>query len=83
VRETEERARLAEEGGRPRRRGGDVVIHPDLEEALAAAEDALSAALGREVKVRPRRGAYRVEFELEQPGEGVELAERILRRRDR
>ena len=81
VRETEERARLAEEGGRPRR-GADAVIHPDLEEALAAAEDALSAALGREVKVRPRRGAYRVEFDLDQAREGVELAERILRRRD-
>jgi ParB family chromosome partitioning protein len=83
VRETEERARLAEEGRHPRRRGADVLVHPDLEEALAAAEDALSAALGREVKVRPRGGAYRVEFELEQPREGVDLAERLLRRRSR
>ena len=32
--------------------GPQVVVHPDLEEALAAAEDALSAALGRPVKVR-------------------------------
>jgi len=83
VRETEERARLAEEGGREGRRGADVVMHPDLEEALAAAEDALSAALGREVKVRARNGGYRVEFELEHATEGVDLAERILRRRDR
>src|SRR4051812_32954595 len=83
VRETEERARLAEEGGRPRHRGGDVAMHPDLEEALAASSDALSAALGREVKVRPRRGTYVVEFELEQANEGVELAERLLRRRER
>jgi len=83
VRETEERARLAEEGGREGRRGGDVLMHPDLEEALAAAEDALSAALGREVKVRARNGGYRVEFELEHATEGVDLAERILRRRDR
>jgi ParB family transcriptional regulator, chromosome partitioning protein len=82
VRETEERARVAAEGGRSRRRGADVVMHPDLEEALAAAEDALSAALGREVKVRARGGAYRVEFELEHATEGVDLAERILRRRD-
>jgi ParB family transcriptional regulator, chromosome partitioning protein len=82
VRETEERARLAEEGGRARRRRADDQVHPDLEEALAAAEDALSAALGREVSVRPRRGAYRVEFELDQPREGVDLAERILRRGD-
>ncbi len=56
-------------------------MHPDLEEALAAAEDALSAALGREVKVRAKNGGYRVEFELEHATEGVDLAERILRRR--
>src|SRR5215217_3448898 len=78
VRETEERARLAEQDADRRSRGSDVVMHPDLEEALAASEDALSAALGREVKVRARNGGYRVEFELEQAGEGVELAERIL-----
>jgi ParB family chromosome partitioning protein len=85
VRETEERARVADEGAQPggRRSGGDIVMHPDLEEALAAAEDALSAALGRDVKVRAHRGAYRVEFELEHASEGVDLAERILRRRDR
>jgi ParB family transcriptional regulator, chromosome partitioning protein len=83
VRETEERARIAEEGGRSRgRSGGDALMHPDLEEALAAAEDALSAALGREVKVRAKSGTYRVEFELEHASEGVDLAERILRRRD-
>ena len=82
VRETEERARQAEEATGPRmRRAADVGLHPDLEEALAATEDALSAALGREVKVRARNGGYRVEFELEHATEGVDLAERILRRR--
>jgi ParB family chromosome partitioning protein len=83
VRQTEERARVADEGGSRRSRRSDVLIHPDLEEALAAAEDALSAALGREVKVRARNGGYRVEFELEHASEGVDLAERILRRRSR
>jgi ParB family chromosome partitioning protein len=79
VRETERRAREVEDG--PRRRDpGPIVIHPDLEDALGAAEDALSAALGREVRVRPRASGYRVEFELDHPREGVDMAERLLRR---
>ena len=77
VRETERRAREAERT-RPGRRA--VVLHPDLRDALAAAEDALTAALGREVTVRPRRQGCRVEIDLDSPREGVELAERILRR---
>jgi len=58
-----------------------VVIHPDLEESIAAAVDTLSAALGRDVRIRPRGDSYRVEFDVATPREGVELAERILRRR--
>ena len=61
----------------PRRRPG-VTVHPDLAEALAAAEDTLSAALGREVRVRARQHGCRVEFDLDSPGEAVALAERIL-----
>lgn len=80
VRETERRAKAAEAGEGPVGVRPPVTIHPDLADALAAAEDALTAALGREVKVRPRRGSYRVELELAEPQEGVELAERILRR---
>jgi ParB family chromosome partitioning protein len=81
VRETERRAREAEGRFTPRSEpGGPVVIHPDLADAIGAAEDALSAALGREVKVRPRGAGYRVELDLEHPREGVELAEAILRR---
>jgi ParB family transcriptional regulator, chromosome partitioning protein len=80
VRETEHRAREIEDGKRRRREPSQIVIHPDLQDALGAAEDALSAALGREVRVRPRASGYRVEFELEHPRDGVDLAERLFRR---
>ena len=81
VRETERRARAAEEGAvaAPRE---TVVVHPDLVEAMAAAEDALTAALGSEVRVR-RRGedGCRVELDFESPREAIQLAERVLARR--
>jgi ParB family transcriptional regulator, chromosome partitioning protein len=79
VRETERRAReglAGRERDRPRR--PRAVIHPDLEEALAAAEDALSAALGRAVTVRARGEGCRAELDFETPAEAIELAERIL-----
>jgi ParB family chromosome partitioning protein len=79
VRETERRARDLEDSPRRRDRG-TVVIHPDLEDAIGAAEDALAAALGHEVRIRPRASGFRVEFEVEHPREGVDLAERLLRR---
>jgi ParB family chromosome partitioning protein len=82
VRETERRAREAELGqpepARPR-----VVVHPDLAEALAAAEDALAAALGREVKARARGDRCVVELEFERPDEAVELARSLLAARAR
>jgi ParB family transcriptional regulator, chromosome partitioning protein len=80
VRVTEDRAREAEEGSGKRRFRAQVVIHPDQAEAIGAAEDALAAALGREVHIRPMAGRYRVEFDVEHPREGVEVAEHILRR---
>lgn len=79
VRETERRAREAQTGSKealPRTR---AVIHPDLAEALAAAEDALSTALGREVRVRSKGERCRAEIEFATPSEAVELAERVLR----
>jgi ParB family chromosome partitioning protein len=76
VRETERRAREAESGlpepAKPR------VVHPDMAEALAAAEDTLSAALGREVKARARGDRCVVEIEFERPAEAVELARAML-----
>jgi ParB family transcriptional regulator, chromosome partitioning protein len=81
VRETERRAK---DWGAPqtaRQPKQPVVLHPDLADALGAAEDSLSAALGREVRVRPRAGRYLVSFELDEPREGIELAERLMRLR--
>jgi ParB family chromosome partitioning protein len=77
VRETERRAREAEEPAstRPRPR---VVVHPDLAEALAAAEDALTAALGYEAKARARGEGCIVEIAFDSPAEAVRLAERLL-----
>jgi len=78
VRETERRAREAETGAeapaRPR-----AVVHPDLADALAAAEDALGAALARDVKVRARGEGCRVEIDFESPAEAVRLAEQLMR----
>jgi ParB family transcriptional regulator, chromosome partitioning protein len=75
VRETERRAREAEQGEPPRR---PRVVHPDLAEALAAAEDALAAALGRDVKARARGERCVIELEFERPAEAVELARSLL-----
>jgi ParB family chromosome partitioning protein len=81
VRETEGRAREAQSsGGRPAREPR-TVIHPDLAEALAAAEDALTAALGHEVRVRARGDRCRVELDFDSPAQAVELAERLMARR--
>ena len=81
VRETEQRAREAASGDEAKAQRPKRVVHPDLEDALAAAEDALSAALGHEVKVRARGERCRMELEFDTPAEAVELAERLLARR--
>ncbi len=79
VRETERRAKGVEEGilSRPTQ---PRQIHPDLADALAAAEDALTAALGQEVKMRAKGDGARAELVFESPTDAIELAERILRR---
>jgi ParB family chromosome partitioning protein len=80
VRETERRAREAEGQPEPESKRFAREIHPDLAEALAAAEDTLSAAFGRPVKVRPRGEGCRVELDFDAPGDAVALAERVLAR---
>jgi ParB family chromosome partitioning protein len=80
VRETERAAREAAGQPEPQRKRFTREAHPDLAEALAAAEDTLAAAFGRPVKVRARGDGCRLELEFDTPGEAVELAERILSR---
>src|SRR5215218_9581885 len=62
VRETEHHAREAEGQPQPEPRRFRRDLHPDQAEALAAAEDTLSAAFGRPVKVRAHRDGCRVEL---------------------
>ena len=79
VRETERRAREAETGDKEPRKPR-ATIHPDLAEALAAAEDALTAAFGHEVRVRAKGERCRVELDFDSPDEAVKLAEKLLGR---
>jgi len=79
VRETERRAKATEEGTAGTGRGPRT-LHPDLADALAAAEDALTAALGREVRVRAHGDGAKAELVFETPTEAIDLAERLLRR---
>lgn len=83
VRETERRARALEDGDDADSRAGrePAELHPDLADALAAAEDALTAALGQPVSIRAAGESVRAELRFDSPGEAIELAERLLRRR--
>jgi ParB family chromosome partitioning protein len=80
VRETERRARELERGAPARPQRAPAVLHPDLAELLAAAEDALGAALGRAVRARARHERCQVVIDFDTPAEAVELAERLLAR---
>jgi ParB family chromosome partitioning protein len=77
VRETERHAKELQGKATEPRGSRQVVIHPDLADLIAKAEDALSEALGREVKVSSTGGRCKVEFQLEDAREAVELAARI------
>ncbi len=77
VRETENRVRLASQPKVPR---GKPPIDPEVAAALEAAGDALEAALGHEVSVRPRADGFAVELRFDDVAEAHALA-RDLRRR--
>jgi ParB family chromosome partitioning protein len=79
VRETENRVRLA---GQPKARPKRPALDPEQAAAFEAAADALEAALGHEVAVRPKGEGVAVELRFEHLDEAEALA-RSLRKRGR
>lgn len=85
VRVLEERARqtnaTADADGKPKRAAGRAAtVHPDQAAAASEIEDALGAALGTEVRVRPRGTGYRIELAVADVDEALELASRVSAR---
>jgi ParB family chromosome partitioning protein len=76
VRVVEQRAREANAPARTARRGR-AAVHPDQEAAGARISEALGAALGTEVRVRPRGTGYKVELAFEDVDEALALARRL------
>jgi ParB family chromosome partitioning protein len=79
VRETENRVRLA---GQPKVRPRRAPVDPEIVAALEAAGDALEAALGHEVTVRPRSDGFAVELHFDDVAEAHALARELRRRAD-
>ncbi len=81
VRVTEARARESNAAAAPRgevARRGRERPHPDQEQAAGEIAEALSGALGAEVRVRAtREGGYRAELSFATPEEAIELAHRL------
>ena len=76
VRVVEQRAREANAPARTAKRGR-AAVHPDQEAAAARISEALGAALGTEVRVRPRGTGYKVELAFEGLDEALALARRL------
>jgi ParB family chromosome partitioning protein len=79
VRETENRVRLA---GQPKAKPRRAVVDPEEAAAMAAASDALEAALGHEVVVRTKGDGVVAELRFDDLEEAQALA-RTLRKRGR
>jgi ParB family chromosome partitioning protein len=76
VRVVEAAAREANAPTRAARRGR-AAVHPDQEAASARISEALGAALGTDVRVRPRGTGYKVELAFEDVDEALALARRL------
>jgi len=79
VRVLEQQARKSNQGPRVSRQGR-APLHPDQEAAVAEIAEALGAALGAEVRVRPRGTGYKVEIAFESAGDALALAGRVRAR---
>lgn len=76
VRATEEKARASNEPA-ARRASRRRAAHPDQEQAAGEIAQALSGALGTDVRVRPTAGGYRAELAFASAEEAIELARRV------
>jgi ParB family transcriptional regulator, chromosome partitioning protein len=76
VRVVEQRAREANAPARAAKRGR-AAVHPDQEAAATRISEALGAALGVEVRARPRGTGYKVELAFEDVDEALALARRL------
>jgi ParB family chromosome partitioning protein len=77
VRVLEQHARDANGGGERPATKGRAAIHPDQEAAAAEIADALGAALGVEIRVRPRGTGYKVELAFDGVDDALALARRM------
>ena len=79
VRETENRAKLASQ---PKQGRATRSVDPEEQAAMRDAADRFEAALGHEVRVRPRKGEeVAVEIRFEDLDEALELARKLGKRR--
>jgi ParB family chromosome partitioning protein len=76
VRVLEQRARSSNTAMRPATRGR-AATHPDQVAAAESIADALSAALGTDVKVRPRGSGFKVELAFAGVDEALAVAHRV------
>ena len=77
VRVLEQRARDASRGAPRTARQGRAALHPDQQAAAAEIADALAAALGTDVHVRPRGTGYKVYLAFESADDALALAARL------
>jgi ParB family chromosome partitioning protein len=77
VRVTEARAREAGQAVEHPASKGRAAVHPDQQAAMGEIADALGAALGTEVRVRPRGTGYKVELAFASPEAALALARRV------